>query len=69
MDYAPIGGLNSRGILEHLSSVISGDSLGADNVHYQNEVLSELGTPPVGGCTGDTTGHVENLWISAPWTC
>lgn len=69
MDYAPIGGLNQRGLLEHLSSVISGNSVGADNVDYRNEVPTELGTPPVGGCTGDISGHEEKLWISAPWTC
>lgn len=66
MDYAPIGGLNQTGLLEHLSNVISEHFVSADNVGYQNADSSEVRNPPEGGVTGDTSGRFH---IEAPWTC
>lgn len=52
----------SDSILSKLNKRIKHDSLTEITV-----ISTELGTTPVGGCTGDITGHT--ISVLAPWSC
>lgn len=52
----------SRNVKRKVADNVSND------VHSGNE-LSELGIPPEGGYTGDTSGLVHPFDVLAPWTC
>lgn len=70
MDYAPIGGLKQTAWSDHAKTVLSAHTVSADNVHYPNQNSSEVRNPPVGGVTGDVTGHARTYGdVLAPWTC